>query len=242
LGELTADPIISPEGTSYPVTGELLVITNHVSSIASISHRLAAHISYHAQQRTHEYISRTVPEIAIYLIETWTTGMLDFLQDLLRLTVGPQPEEGEAFAALSDKVIDLLQRKTAVGSGEGSLVDLIISQTEALQERLDLMAKPSSRLIGAEYDLQVYRIQCTRSHQEKLVSILATIAMSGFVGRGHVVRLVKALRKANRIDCVISGLFAYAFFLPEDARLMLAAFVPWSNLPIRSRPTIAVTR
>lgn len=205
--QLKLDPIVSSEGTSYHVTGELLEQTIRVSSIASISHKLAAHITYHAQQRTHEFISRSVPEIAIYLLETWTTGMLDVLHELLRVTIGPESEEGEAYAVLSDKIIDLLQRRTAVGSTEGSLVDLILSQTETLQKQLDTMAKTSHRLVGAEYDLVEYRIRCTRSHQEKLVAILATIASSGFVGRGHIVRLVKVLRKADRIDCIVSGLF-----------------------------------
>ena len=216
--ELILATIISPQGTSYPVTGELLSHAHHVSSIASISHKFSAYISYHAQQRTHEYISRTVPEIAIYLLESWTTSMLDFLHELLRLTISPHSEEGEAFTLLSDKIVDLLQRRTIVGSAGGSLVDLIISQTETIQKRLDAMAKPLNRLMGAEYDLQVYRIQCTRNHQEKLVSILATIALSGFVGRGHVVRLVKVLRKAERVDSVVSALFAYVLvhLLPKS--------------------------
>ena len=205
------DAIPSPHGTSYPVTGDLLSHTQTISAITSLSYKLSAYIGYHAQQRAHEYISRTIPEIAVYLLETWTTSMLDFLHELLRLTVGPQAEAGEAFVVLSDKVVGLLQRKTSLGEGgrvEGSLVDLLLSQTEVLQSRLDTMARPSHRMVGAEYDLYEYRIQSIRSHQEKLVSILATVVLSGYIGRGHIVRLVKILRKTDKLDSIVAGLYA----------------------------------
>lgn len=191
----------------YQVSGELLQATIEVSSFLSISHRLAANLIIRADQQQHNYVSRERGEVATYLLYSFLAQLLDFLHELIRLTIGPEREEEEPFITLRVRVEDLLQRRINVGSGEGTLVDLILSQLDVLQKKLDDLVKPQ-RLVGAAYDLLAFRVKSIRAQQTKLVSILALIAKGGHLGRGHVVRLLKWLKKVERPDSIVMSLLA----------------------------------
>mgnify|MGYP002718869934 CR=1 FL=1 len=207
LPVLTTDPITTPSGTVYQVTGDLLNAAAEVSGYLSISHRLAANLIIRADQQQNDYVARERGEIATYLLHAFLDQMLNFLQELLRLTISPEREEEEPFISLRGKVEDLLQRRIQVGSGEGTMVDLILDQLDALQKKLDELSKPQ-RLVGAAYDLLVFRVQSIRAHQSKMVGIMSMISRGGYLGRGHVVRLLKWLKKVERPDGVVLGLLA----------------------------------
>jgi nuclear pore complex protein Nup205 len=139
-------------------------------------------------------------------LHEWTAQLLDFLRELLRLTVGPEADESVPFDTLRKWVEDLLVTKTSVGKFEGTLVDQVVGQVDAIQERLGglLRGGPSG---GVEYELLSFRVSALRGEQNKLAGILSAIAQGGLLGRGHVIKLLKWLKKSDRVDGIAAMVF-----------------------------------
>ena len=133
--------------------------------------------------------------------------MLDFLHELFRLSISSDSEEGAPFDTVREWVRELLMRRITLSSGgEGTLVDQILEQVDALQRTLDALIL--QRATGTEYDLLVYRVTATRSEQGKLVALLGVIARGGMMGRGHFVKLLKWLKKAQKMDGITGCIFS----------------------------------
>lgn len=101
----------------------------------------------------------------------------------------------------------MLQRRVKVGSGEGTLVDLILNQLDELQKKLAGMVG-TGRTVGDQYEVLHFRIRATREQQGKMVGLLALIAQGDRIGRGHLVKLLKWLKKSDRMDGLVTGVLA----------------------------------
>ncbi|WRT63517.1 uncharacterized protein IL334_000422 [Kwoniella shivajii] len=210
---LDKNPIQLPSGTSIQVTGELLNNVNLTSDALSISQVLSAVLALQADEQRFQYPSRSATEVAAFLLHRWETDMLDFLRELFRTVLSSEAEVGGAFDTLREWVQDLLVTRVSLGQGkgEGALVDQILVQIDAIQAKVDnlLRSGPSD---GANYDWLRFRVEALRAEQNNMTSILAIIAESGHLGRGQVVRILKWLKKCEKLDgmaaMVVSSLFA----------------------------------
>lgn len=131
--------------------------------------------------------------------------MLDFLRELLRLTITPDADLSQPFDSLRNWVEDMLMTRSTLGhgKGEGSLVDQIIVQIDVVQEKISNLLRTRAGS-GQEYEVQSFRIAALRSEQCKMAGILASVAEAGLLGRGQVVKLFKWLRKVERADNIVT--------------------------------------
>ncbi|ORX34973.1 nucleoporin Nup186/Nup192/Nup205 [Kockovaella imperatae] len=207
------------DGSNLKINGELLALTNNASSLLSVSHTLAASLVSQALQLRNHYVSRSILEISTYILHNFLTSMLSFLHELFRLTIGPGAEDSPPFDTFRERIQQLLTSRVALKSGEGSLVDLILEQVDALQRNLETLTQ--QRATGQEYDLLVYRVNATRVEQNKLAGLLSVIAQGGMLGRGHVIKILKWLKNCNRMDSVAGTIFA----------VFLCASTPIDHIP-----------
>lgn len=193
-------PTVTPSGVSLQLSGELLATVNSISTYLHVSQRLAATLALQAEELRPRYPSRSTLEISIFTFHEWTAQMLDFLRELLRSTIGPDADVAPPFDTLREWVETLLTTKTSIlGKGDGTLVDHIVSQVDAIQDKLATLVR-SGTLGGVEYELLSFRVTALRAEQNKLVGILAAIARAGLLGRGHVVKMLRWLKKCDRLD------------------------------------------
>lgn len=115
--------------------------------------------------------------------------MLDFLVELMRLTVGVEAEAGETFDNLRDWVADLLS---------SNMIDQILNQIDGHQSKIPRSTSD-------------FMLNALRSEQLKLGTLLLHIAQGGFMGRGHLIKTLKWLKKADRVDPVVA--LVYGSFL-----------------------------
>lgn len=195
-----------PSGTVVHVAGELLETVKAVSNHLNISQRLAAILLVTAEAEQSSWPSRTVVEISTYLLYGWQAQMLDFFTEVLAMAIGRDQLVGTVFDPIRDKITGLLERKVKVGNGEGTFVDLILNQLDDLQSRLDQLVR-TQRVVGPEYDLLVFRIESLRASQNRLIRILSVMAFGGVIGRGQVVKLLKWLKKTDKVDGLVMGVF-----------------------------------
>jgi nuclear pore complex protein Nup205 len=195
-----------PSGTVVHVAGELLETVKAVSNHLNISQRLAAILLVTAEAEQSSWPSRTVVEISTYLLYGWQAQMLDFFIEVLAMAIGRDQLVGTVFDPIRDKIAGLLERKVKVGNGEGTFVDLILNQLDDLQSRLDQLVR-TQRVVGPEYDLLVFRIESLRASQNRLIRILSVMAFGGVIGRGQVVKLLKWLKKTDKVDGLVMGVF-----------------------------------
>lgn len=203
------EPLVLPSGASVRISGELLKTTGDSSNFLSIPHSLAAVVALQAETLRSRYPSRSIPEIATYTLHDWTTKLLDFLRELLRLTIGPSAEQGAPFDALRDWVDELLVTKSSLGKGrgEGTLVDQILNQLDDIHIKLGSLVR-SQRTSGAEFELLMFRVGALRAEQGRLAGILGFIAQGGLVGRGHVIKMLKWLKKCDRVDSTVASVLS----------------------------------
>lgn len=202
------DTVVDTNGSEYNVEGDLLAKTDKLASDLDIAHSLAVRAALAAHQKRHEYISRQNWEVGTWLLSAWTSDLLSFVFELLRITLSPETEGLEPFAPLSVKVQDILATRVKVGNGEGTWIDLILDQLDALQAKLDNLARPSQQVQGAEYDLLEYKVVAARSQQGKLVGLLSLLGEAGMIGRGQAVKVVKWLKRKARVDGIVVGVLA----------------------------------
>lgn len=193
-----------PNGASVQFVGEILKWPTTISDVLNTSQLLSAVIAIQADSLRHRFPSRSVPEIAIFIYHNWLSEQLDFLRELLRLTIGPDAGEGAPFDTLRNWVGALLDAKTSLGTGksEGTLVDQIIGQLDELQSRLGSLLR-TGPVAGVEYELLSFRVGAIRAEQNKLAGILAAIAEGGYLGRGQVIKVIKWLKKCDRVDGLV---------------------------------------
>jgi nuclear pore complex protein Nup205 len=198
------DPVTLPSGASVQFVGEILKWPTTISQILNISELLAAVIAIQADSLRYRYPSRSVPEIAVFIYHNWLSESLDFLRELLRLTIGPQAEEGAPFDTLREGIGGLLNARTSLGEGksEGTLVDQIIGQLDDLSSRLGSLLR-TGPVGGVEYELLSFRVTAIRAEQNKLAGVLAAIAEGGYLGRGQVIKVLKWLKKCDQVDGLV---------------------------------------
>ncbi|RSH80248.1 uncharacterized protein EHS24_008821 [Apiotrichum porosum] len=202
---ISASPIATPDGAEVRITDELLVTTNTIADNLNVSHLLAAILALRAVQARPRFPSRSDPEIAVYVLHEALQALLDFVKELLRLTVGPEAEAGEPFDDLRVWVYDLLDDK---GAG-GYVGDVVTDQIDAIQARLATLVR--SQASGAALELVNFRVAALRGEQNRLAGILDTLAISGLLKVSQVVKIVKSLKKCTRPDAVAASVLA-AFF------------------------------
>jgi len=198
-----------PSGASVRITDQLLSTTTNISNLLSLSPIFSAILALQAESMRSRYPSRSIPEIATYILHDWTTKLLDFLHELLRLSIGTNAESGAPFDALRDWVSELLVTKSSLGrgKGEGTLVDQILSQLGEIHSKLDILVR-SPRTSGPDFELLTFRVGAVRAEQGKLVGMLGVIAQGGFLGRGHVIKVLKWLKKSDRVDATVGSVLA----------------------------------
>jgi nuclear pore complex protein Nup205 len=143
----------------------------------------------------------------MFLLYAWTLDMLDFLHELFKLTIGREADVDAPFDTLRGRVEEMLQKRVKVGAGEGTFVDLILNQLDELQRKMAGLVN-TPRTVGDEYDVLAFRIRSIRSQQGKMVGLLALVAQGARIGRGHVVKMLKWLKKTDRVDGVVTGVLA----------------------------------
>lgn len=201
---ISNSPISTPEGVEVRVTDELLVTTNTIAEQLKLSHLLSAVLALHAVQQRPRFPERSDAEIAVYLLHEYLQSLLDFVTDLFRLTVGTDAEEGEPFDDLRMWVEDLLGEK----GPQGYLAEVALDQIDAIQTRLDGVVRTQAS--GAQFELLNFRASSLRREQNRLASIVATIAISGFLKSSQLVKMARWLKK-SRPDAVV-GTVLCAFF------------------------------
>ncbi|KAL1406935.1 hypothetical protein Q8F55_006347 [Vanrija albida] len=195
-------PVTNSDGVQVQVKDQLLATTNDIADTLNISHLLSAVLALHAVQERGRFPSRSPTEVATYILHEALQALLDFVRELLRLTVGPDAEVGEPFDELRIWVEDLLDEKGALGF----LADVAVDQIDAIQVRLDaLVRSPAS---GGQLDLINFRVAALRTEQNRLAGILGVLADSGLLKTSQVVKIVKWLKKCAKPDAVAAAVFA----------------------------------
>lgn len=147
----------------------------------------------------------------MFIYHQFFTDLLDFLHELLRLTISPPPEDLDyPFDILQSWVIDvLLSTKTSLGpgKGEGTLVDQIMSQIDEQQKKIAELLRTSNP-VGVEYEILTFRITAIREQENRMAGIIGLVAEGGYMGRGQVIKLLKWLKKSDRVDGLSGVLLA----------------------------------
>lgn len=207
----TIGPITLPTGSTVRISGELLNTVNAISSALQISQLLAAIITLQAESLQSQYPARSTPEICLFIYHQFFTDLLDFLHELLRLTISPSNEDLDyPFDILQSWVIDvLLSTKTSLGpgKGEGTLVDQIMSQIDEQQKNIGELLRTSNP-VGVEYEILTFRISAIREQENRMAGIIGLVAEGGLMGRGQVIKLLKWLKKSDRVDGLSGVLLA----------------------------------
>ncbi|ORY22986.1 nucleoporin Nup186/Nup192/Nup205 [Naematelia encephala] len=209
--DVEKNPINLPSGVSVKMTGEALTTTNYLSDMLQYSQLLSAVLALQAEEQRPRFPSRSIPEIAVFILYDWTSKLLDFLHELLRLTIVPNAEVGQPFDGLRTFVEELLLAKSDVGRGkEKTFVDHIMSQLDERHARI--VALVNQRGTGNDFELLSFRVGALRAQQNKLAGILAEVAQSGYLGRGDVAVVLKWLKRREQteplVTSVLSSLFA----------------------------------
>ena len=94
-----------------------------------------------------------------------------------------------------------MQARTSLGEGkgEGTLVDQIISQLDSVQNRLNVVVR-STPSNGSELELLTWRISALRGEQNKMAGLLGLLAEGGYLRKGYVVKVLKWLKKCDKMD------------------------------------------
>lgn len=135
--------------------------------------------------------------------------MLDFLGELLRLTVAPDADLSPPCDSLKAWVEDLLAIRVSLGTGkgEGTLVDQIINQLDVLQGRITDLLRSGART-GQQYEMLSFRVAALRSEQSKLAGILASISHAVLLGRSQVLKLLRWLKNVEKVDVITTTVLA----------------------------------
>lgn len=202
-----AESLTFPSGLSVEVSGDVLNTANSVSTLLGVSQLLSAVIALQAGEARPRYPDRSVAEISTYLSCEWTEKLLDFLRELLRLTIGPDAWTEPPFDSLRSWMEDLLVDRIAVAGKERTLVDHVMLLLDETQKRIEDLVR-QARTGQTNFELAVYRVGALKAQQGKMVGILGAIAQGGYIGRGQLVQVVKWLKKSSRPDALVGAVLA----------------------------------
>lgn len=204
------EPISLPSGASVRIQGELLNTVNAISSALQISQLLAAVITVQAESLHSQYPARSTPEICVFIYHQFFSDLLDFFHELLRLTISPSSGIADyPFDVLREWVVDLLSTRSSLaqGKGEGSLVDQILVQLDEQQRKIGDLLRTSNP-VGVEYEILTFRIGAIREQQNRMAGIIGLVTDGGYLGRGQVIKVIKWLKKSDRVDGLSGVLLA----------------------------------
>jgi nuclear pore complex protein Nup205 len=157
-----------------------------------------------------QYPARSTPEICVFVYHQYFTELLDFLHELLRLTISTSSGTDEyPFDVLGEWVVDLLSTRCSLGpgKGEGTLVDQILIQLDELQRKIEELLRTNNP-VGVEYEILTYRVGVLRAQQNRMAGIVGLITEGGYLGRGQVIKVLKWLKKSERVDGISGVLLA----------------------------------
>lgn len=156
-------------------------------------------------------------DVAIYTYHEWAAAMLDFLGELVRVTL-ISTELDPPFDQLKEWVIELLGAEATVDAAgaKGRLLDQILGILERTHGEIHKLLTGGIRLSD---DVLIYRVRQLRSEQCKLAGMLVVICQGGCIGRGHAIKLIKWLKRQDRADGIVYVVFAavLSIFRPLDA-------------------------
>jgi nuclear pore complex protein Nup205 len=197
-------------GSSVRITGELANTVNGISTALGISQLLAAVLVVQAESLHSQYPARSTPEICVFIYHQYFTELLDFLHELLRLTISPSSGIADyPFDVLREWVLDLLLTRSSLGQGkgEGMLVDQLLLQLDEHQRKIEELLRTNNP-VGVEYEILTYRVGAMREQQNRMAGIIGLVTEGGYLGRGQVIRVLKWLKKSDRVDGLSGVLLA----------------------------------
>lgn len=183
---------------------------NAISSALQISQLLAAILAVQAESLQSSYPARSISEICVFIYYQFFTDLLDFLYELLRLTISASIEEQDCpFDVLRTWVEDLLATRTSLGAGkgEGTLLDQILLQIDEQQRKIGELLRTTNP-VGVEYEILTYRISALREQQNRMAGIVGLITEGGCATRGQVIKILKWLKKSDKVDGLSGVLLA----------------------------------
>jgi len=182
---------------------------NGISGALQISQLLAAVLVIQAESLHSQYPARSTPEICVFIYHQYFTELLDFLHELLRLTISSSGIADYPFDVLREWVLDLLLTRSSLGQGkgEGMLVDQLLIQLDEQQRKIEELLRTNNP-VGVEYEILTYRIGAIREQQNRMAGIVGLVTEGGYLGRGQVIRVLKWLKKCDRVDGLSGVLLA----------------------------------
>lgn len=182
---------------------------NAISGALQISQLLAAVLVIQAESLRSQYPARSTPEICVFIYHQYFTELLDFLHELLRLTISPSESIDHPFDDLREWVLDLLLTRSSLGQGkgEGMLVDNLLLQLDEQQRKIEELLRTNNP-VGVEYEILTYRVGAIRGQQNRMAGIVGLVTEGGYLGRGQVIRVLKWLKRCDRVDGLSGVLLA----------------------------------
>lgn len=81
-------------------------------------------------------------------------------------------------------------------------------QIDEQQKKIGELLRTSNP-VGVEYEILTFRISAIRDQQNRMAGIIGLVAEGGYMGRGQVIKLLKWLKKSDRVDGLSGVLLAY---------------------------------
>jgi nuclear pore complex protein Nup205 len=87
------------------------------------------------------------------------------------------------------------------------MVDQILIQLDELQKRIEELLRTNNP-VGVEYEILTYRVGVLRAQQNRMAGIVGLVTEGGYLGRGQVIKVLKWLKKSERMDGLSGVLLA----------------------------------
>lgn len=113
------------------------------------------------------------------------------------------------FDVLREWALDLLLTRTSLGhgKGEGTIVDQILLQLDEQQRQIQELLRTNNP-VGVEYEILSYRVGAIREQQNRMVGIMGLVTEAGYLGKGQVIKVLKWLKRCDRVDGLSGVLLA----------------------------------
>jgi nuclear pore complex protein Nup205 len=87
------------------------------------------------------------------------------------------------------------------------MVDQILIQLDEIQKRIEELLRTNNP-VGVEYEILTYRVGVLRAQQNRMAGIVGLVTEGGYLGRGQVIKVLKWLKKSERMDGLSGVLLA----------------------------------
>jgi nuclear pore complex protein Nup205 len=87
------------------------------------------------------------------------------------------------------------------------LVDQLLLQLDEHQRKIEELLRTNNP-VGVEYEILTYRVGAMREQQNRMAGIIGLVTEGGYLGRGQVIRVLKWLKKSDRVDGLSGVLLA----------------------------------